>query len=140
MDRRKHERYDFEAPLSFYWGGPGGVRHRYQGLLRNMSGGGVFVLTDDSPPEKARIQFNMSFRSLFPGSRLVIRACAQVVRVDSAAPLQGNVGFAAAMKTFTLRNDRKKLLERGIVDEELKSDKLKNKTLIKAGRSTLLWG
>jgi PilZ domain len=140
MDRREHERYDLEAPLSFSWNGPGSVRHRHQGLLRNMSGGGVFVCTGDSPPEGARIQFNMSFHSLFAGSRLVLRACAQVVRVELAAPAQGHAGFAAAIKTFTLRNDRK-LIERGIVGEGLKNGKfVKKKTLIKSRTSTLLWG
>ena len=130
MDRRQHERYDVEAPVSFCWNGPGGV-HRHQGLVRNMSGGGVFVATHDSPPERARIQFKVSFRCLFPCSRLVIRARAQVVRVALTAPQPGRVGFAAAMKTFTLCNDKKKLLERGIVGKRLKSDKSSKKKLIK---------
>jgi hypothetical protein len=141
MDRRRHERYDLEAPLSFSWNSLGGIRRRQKGLLRNMSGDGVFVSTGDSPPEGARIQLNMSFHYLFTGSRLVLRACAQVVRVELAAPVQGHAGFAAAIKTFTLRNDKRNLLERGIVGEGLKNGKFKKKkTLIKSRTSTLLWG
>jgi hypothetical protein len=106
-----------------------------------MSGGGVFVSTGDPPPEGVRIQFSMSFHSLFAGSRLVMRACAQVVRVELAAPVQGCAGFAAAIKTFTLRNNKKKLIERGIVGERLKSGNYaEKKTLIKSRTSTLLWG
>jgi PilZ domain len=141
MDRRRHERFYLEAPLSFSWNDPEGVRHRHPGLLRDMSGSGVFVSTDDSPPQGARIQFSMSFHSLFSGSRLVIRACAQVVRVELGAPVQGRGAFAAAIKTFTLRNEEKKLIERGIVGEGLENSKFaKKKTLIKSRTSTPLWG
>jgi PilZ domain len=140
MDRRQHERYDLQAPLTFSWNGPGGARHRRQGLVRNMSGGGLFVSTGHSPPEGARIQFNMSLSSLLASSQLILRAYAQVVRVELAAPVQARAGFAAAIKTFTLRNDKKKLIERGIVGEGLKGDKFaRKKTLIKSGMSTLRW-
>jgi PilZ domain len=140
MDRRQHERYDLEAPLSFSWNGPRGVRHRLQGLLRNMSGGGVFVSTSESPPEGTRIQFSMSFHSVLAGSRLVLRACAQVVWVEVAA-VQGRGGFAAAIKTFTMRNNEKKLIERGIVSEGLKNGKfVKKKMSIKSEAPTLLKG
>ena len=137
MDRRQHERYDFEGPLSFSWNGPGRVRHRQQGLLRNISGSGVFVSALDSPPDGAPIQFTMSFCPFFANSRLVMQARAQVVRVESAEPIEGRAGFAAAIKTFTLRNDEKKLIERGVIDEVRKSGKIVEKTLMKSRTRTL---
>jgi PilZ domain len=141
MDRRQHERYDLHAPLSFSWNDAGGIRHRVQGSLRDISGAGVFVSTRDAPPDGAHIQFRLSFDSLCAGSRLIIRARAQVVRVEAAAPIQGCVGFAAAIKTFTLRNNERKLIERGIVGEGPKKGKLlKNKTLIRSRTPSLLWG
>lgn len=114
MDRRRHERYELEGPLSFSWRSPRGVRHRQRGLLHNMSGGGVFVSTDDLPPQGGRIQFSLSFHYFFAGSRLVLRARAQVLRVELTAGAQGRAGFAAAIESFTLRNDQKKLIERGL--------------------------
>jgi hypothetical protein len=139
MERRQHYRYDLEGPLSFSWSGPGGVRHRHQGLLRNISGGGVFISTGDCPPEGARIQFSMAFDSFAAGSRLVIRARAQVVRVKLAAGDARRAGFAAAIKKFALRNE-KKLIERGTVGEGLESGKsTKKKALMKSEPSNLLW-
>jgi PilZ domain len=139
MERRQHERYELEAPLSFSWNGPGGGLHRHEGLLRNMSGGGLFVSTSDWPPEGVRIRFNMSFDSFLAGSPLIIRACAQVVRVELPTPGQSRAGFAAAMKTFTLRNGKKKLIQRGTVGEGPKSSKsVKKKMLIKSRPSNLL--
>ena len=83
----------------------------------------------------------MSFSSFLASSQLIFRASAQVVRVELAAPVQARVGFAAAIKTFTLRNDKKKLIERGIVGEGLKDDKFaRKKTLIKSGTSPRLLG
>lgn len=117
MDRRRHERYDLESPLTFSWKEAGGARHRQRGLLRNMSGGGVFVRTNQSPPEGTRVQFRMSFRSFFADSRLVLWACAEVLRVESAPALETDSGFAAAIKTFTLRNAERRLIERGTAGE-----------------------
>jgi hypothetical protein len=116
MDRRQHERYELEGPVSFSWGDPGN-RCRRHGLLQNISGGGVFVSTDQSPPEGSEIRFRVSFHSLFAGSRLVLRAHARVTRVESAARAEERSGFAAALGSFTLRNDKNELIESGIVGE-----------------------
>ncbi len=109
MERRQHERYDLRTSVSFSWKDSRGVRQRRKGLLSNISGGGFFVLTCDSPPEGAPIQLVASFRGFFAGTRVVVRASAQVVRVESAAVAERGAGFAAAIKHFTLRNDQKKL-------------------------------
>jgi hypothetical protein len=103
MDRRQHERYNLPVTLSFSWRDPCGVLQRRRGLLRNISGGGVFVSTQDWPQDGASIRLNVSFRAVFPGAPLVLRAVAQVVRLESCAELEGRAGFAAAIKTFTLR-------------------------------------
>jgi hypothetical protein len=91
MDRRQHERYDLEGPLTFSWTELQCVRHRQEGLLSNMSGGGVFISTDDSPPVGTSVQFKLLFHSFLAGSRLVMRASARVVRRESAARAGGRV-------------------------------------------------
>lgn len=120
IDRRQHDRYELEGPVSFSWRGTGGNRFRRRGLLQNISGGGVFVSTDHSPPEGTEIQFRVSFDCLLAGSRLVLSARARVTRVESAGPAERS-GFAAAVGSFTLRNDRNKLIERGTVGEATKN-------------------
>jgi PilZ domain len=112
MEPRQHERYVIQIPLSFSWRGTKGIRYRREGILRNISGGGVFVLTGNPPLEGTRIQFSVLLHSIFPGSKLSVRAVAQVIRVELAQPDEGCTGFAAAIKSFTLRNDETRLIVR----------------------------
>jgi hypothetical protein len=60
------------------------------------------VATPESPPKGARISFNVSIASIFEGAQLVIRAVAYVVRVESSRQGEESIGFAAAIKTFTM--------------------------------------
>jgi PilZ domain len=120
MDRRQHERYELQGPVSFSWEKLGN-RCRRRGVLQNISGGGAFVSTDQSPPEGTEIQFRVSFQSLFAESRLVLRAHARVTRVECAAGPEERSGFAAAMGSFTLRNDKNKLIESGSLSEARKN-------------------
>jgi PilZ domain len=106
MERRQHERYGLEAPLSFSWKSPGNVSRRSEGLLINISGGGIFVATTDLPPEGARIRLSVSLRTVLVGTHLAIRASAELVRVGFC-PSVGSTGFAAAIKTLTLRSNVK---------------------------------
>jgi hypothetical protein len=117
MDRRQHERYDLQASLSFSWKDSGGVRQCQKGLLSNISGGGFFVSTPDSPPIAVRVQVRVSLRNVFAGTPLVLRARARVVRVELPAEVAGRAGFAAAMMAFTLRHEGKKLIGHGIAEE-----------------------
>jgi PilZ domain len=108
MDRRQHERSEVEAPVIFSWRSLGGIR-RGDGTIRNISRGGVFVSTGDPPPVGARIRFRVLFRFFFPDSRLVMQTNARVVRAESIAQ---PAGFAAALESYTLRNDNE-IIERG---------------------------
>ncbi len=109
MERRQHERYDLQAPVSFSWKDSSGACGRYKGLLLNISGSGFLVSTCDLPPEGARIHLSVSFRTVIAGTRLMVRAKAQVVRVESPGEGEGRIAFAAAIKSFTLRSNQKKL-------------------------------
>lgn len=108
MDRRQHERYDIQAPVRFSWKDLTDVRQRGKGLLTDISGGGLFVSTPDSPPEGARIRLSVAFRTVFAGAGLVIRGVGAVVRVELPREAEGRLGFAAAIETFSFRSNHKK--------------------------------
>jgi PilZ domain len=118
MERRQHERYGLQAPVSFSWKDSRNTSLRCSGLLLNISGGGVFIATREVPPKGTRIRLKMSLPTVVGGSQLNIRASAEVVRLE--LPKQGETaertGFAAATKSFTLRSDGKKLGDRATAD------------------------
>lgn len=105
MDRRKNERYDLRTSLSFSWKDLRNVRHRRDGLLSNISGGGLFVLTRDPPPTGSRINVSVSFETALPGRRLAIWITGQVVRVELPVEAEDTGGFAVVIKRYTLRSE-----------------------------------
>jgi hypothetical protein len=122
MERRQHERYELQTPLSFSWKSARGVRYRREGLLRNISGGGVFVATREVPPVGCEVRFRMSIHSILAWSRLVLHGTASVVRTDPALRADALPGFGAAMKSYTLRNE-KEVLEKNVLGKEYLEDK-----------------
>jgi PilZ domain len=108
MDRRQRERYEVEAPVRFSWKDPKDVRQRCQGLLNDISGGGMFVSTSDSPPTGTRVHLRVALRTVFAGTELIVRAFGQVIRVESSAEAKGRSGFAVTIKKFVLRSDHRK--------------------------------
>lgn len=111
MERRRHQRYDLEAALSFVWKDSAGVPKRAGGHLRDISGGGVFVWSDDLPSMGAGVRFEMLVRSILPGSRLIIQGKGQVLRVDVGLIPKAPAGFAASVTTLTLRNENADVVE-----------------------------
>jgi hypothetical protein len=100
MDRRRQDRHDLRTRVRFSWKGPEGIR-REDGLTRDVSEAGIFVLTDFHPPVGTTIRFEVSFRSA-SAQQVRIRAQGQVVRVETADQSQAQCGFAAATKTIKL--------------------------------------
>ena len=100
MDRRHHSRYDLRTRVRFSWKSPEGIC-REEGLTRDVSEAGIFVLTDFHPPVGTTIRFEVSFLSA-SAQQVRIRAQGQVVRVETADQSQAQCGFAAATKTIKL--------------------------------------
>ena len=103
MDRRKHERYDLQVPLSFSWKDLRKIRQRHEGLLSNISGGGLFILTDDPPPKGSRVHVRVSIPTVSPGRELIIRATGKVVRLESAVGAEAREGFATVFDRVSVR-------------------------------------
>ncbi len=122
MERRQHERYDLQTPLSFSWKSARGVRYRREGLLRNISGGGVFVATREVPPVGSEVRFCVLIHSVLAWSRLVLHGTVSVVRTDPTLRADALPGFGAAMKSYTLRN-QKEVLEKNVLGKEYLEDK-----------------
>lgn len=122
MERRQHERYDLQTPLSFSWKGARGVRYRREGLLRNISGGGVFVVTREVPPVGSEVRFSVSIHSVLAWSRLVLQATVSVVRADPTLRADTLPGFGAAMKSYTLRNETE-VLEKNVLGKDYRENK-----------------
>jgi hypothetical protein len=108
MDRRKHGRYDLRSPVCFVWKDTTNILRRGKGLLSNISGGGMFVSTNDPPPKGARTHLTVSLRSVSADFGLILRGMGLVVRVEYTQEAEGPLGFATAIKTFSLHNDNRK--------------------------------
>lgn len=106
MQRRRHERYELEVQLNFSWKDTEGVRHLANGTAHNISGGGIFISTNDPPPLRSRIRFNLSFNSFLANSRLVMDTIAEVIRVEPSPRIEEPAAFAAFLGPYTLRNDK----------------------------------
>jgi len=103
MDRRLHQRFDLQATARFSWKDAGGVRIEGQGLTRDISEKGVFVLTPQVPPSGTSVRLEVRAPSL-SGSDLLIQSRGQVVRVEGASQPQAGAGFAAATSSLKLRD------------------------------------
>jgi len=103
MDRRHHKRFDLQATARFFWKDAAGSRFEGQGLTRDISETGVFVLTPHIPPSGTPVRLEVRAMSL-SGSDLLMRSKGHVVRVVGSAPPADGLGFAAATGSLELRN------------------------------------
>jgi PilZ domain len=103
MDRRTEVRYQLSARVVFSWDGPEQKRFQGEGVTRDISTKGAFILTRSCPPDQASIQM-LFFLPPFHGTLATarIRAKAQVLRVEQAPPGEQQSGFAVDSPGFTL--------------------------------------
>lgn len=95
MDMRKEIRYRLEAPAIFTWENFQNKRLQGEGLTRDISLLGAFILTSTCPPNMSIIRVEVALPSL-TGIETEIRILgrARVVRVDHPSGGQGDNGFA----------------------------------------------
>jgi len=105
MDRRRSNRFDLRTPVSFLWKGLDGIRHRGEGLVRDISELGIFVFADGPPPAGSTVQFEVCFPSTSV-KRAEIRARGRVVRVETVDESRAQFGFAAATQTLKFFDHR----------------------------------
>ncbi len=100
MDRRARKRFDLSAPVTYTWENSQAIPHSGAGVTRDVSEGGVFVLTDSLPPVGTTIQFEVSF-SFRDDSQVRMKAQAKVLRVLPTKDKMQS-GFAAMTNEHVL--------------------------------------
>jgi hypothetical protein len=95
MDLRKEIRYRLEAPAIFTWENFQNKRLHGEGLTRDISLLGAFILTPTCPPNRAIVRVEVALPSLtgiHPEIRILGKA--RVVRIDHPRSGNGENGFA----------------------------------------------
>ena len=89
MELRQNKRYRLSAPVSFSWVSRDGAVGAGEGHTRDISVGGVFILTTSLSPEGSVVRIEVNLPPLRArGQRVRLRTQGRVVRME------GN-GFAA---------------------------------------------
>src|ERR1700688_1423790 len=102
MERRRHQRHDLGAPVKFDWELSDGTRRQGSGVTRDLSAGGLFVMTDDLPPVGTTVQFEVDLDTSRLDSAVNVRAKGQVNRIEMT-DLKGRVGgFAISTRRMRL--------------------------------------
>ncbi|SRR5260370_34680645 len=102
LEMRKEIRYRLDAPALFSWESPQHQRSQGEGVTRDISVLGAFILTPVCPPVDVPIQVEVVLPSL-TGLKPIIRVSgpARVVRVDHNSKGRGLSGFAVASEDFS---------------------------------------
>jgi hypothetical protein len=106
--RRRFQRFPLQVPAVFFWKGPRGSLQKSEGLTRDISASGVFIMAENCPPAESSIRFEVKLPALdASGPPVRIRAAGQVVRTD--------VQTGRITKGFAVHSSRKFVLARRTV-------------------------
>jgi len=102
MELRREIRYRLDAPALFYWESAQHKRLRGEGVTRDISVFGAFILSPTCPPLDVPIQVEVVLPSL-TGLKPVLRVsgAARVLRVDHRSKGEGENGFAVVSEDFS---------------------------------------
>lgn len=108
VSRRRFQRFPLRVPAVFSWKSPRGARQKGEGLTRDISADGVFIVADCCPPSEAVIEFEVRLPALdTSGPPLRIRAAGHVVRTDGQ--------FDKFLQGFAVHSNRKFVLRKRTV-------------------------
>jgi hypothetical protein len=102
MEARASVRYRFGTPAVFCWEGFAGSRLKGEGVTRDISVGGAYILTSTLPPCKAVIQLEIFFNSPATGRQVKIATEGRVLRVEHPAENTARGGFAVVGEGFEI--------------------------------------
>jgi len=102
MEMRKEIRYRLDAPALFSWESSQHERLHGEGITRDISVFGAFIVSPTCPPVDVPIQVEVVLPSL-TGPKPVIRVSgeARVLRVDHNSKGEGENGFAVMSQDFS---------------------------------------
>jgi hypothetical protein len=102
FERRRVKRYRMSTAVIFHWKGPDNKRFQGEGLTRDMSVDGVFVLTATCPPANAVVHLEVLLPLSDRASKAQMKADMTVLRVDHEISGNKRSGFSAVGKGFLL--------------------------------------
>jgi hypothetical protein len=91
------------ATVIFRWDGPESGHYQGEGVTRDMSAAGAFVLTATCPPPNSVIQIDVLLPISDGGSKALMKADMTVLRVEHNAAGSKRSGFSVVGKGFSLR-------------------------------------
>jgi len=94
MERRKLTRYPLSVPVLFTWRGKNGPLLRGEGLTRDISASGAYVLSTAAPPVDAVLKVEFSLPRPSGKGQTRIKGKLVVLRVDDKATAGKRIGFA----------------------------------------------
>lgn len=105
MEARASIRYRFGTPAVFSWEGQAGARLKGEGITRDISVGGAYILTPTCPPPHVVIQLEIFLTSAgTTGHSVTIATEGRVLRVEHPAESKAGGGFAVAGNGFEIRD------------------------------------
>jgi hypothetical protein len=103
LDRRKQIRHELSARAVFSWEGPEQERLEREGVTRDISESGAFIVTTSCPPALASAQVELFLPPLRGSVATVrLRAEMQVIRIEQAPPGDQQSGFAVEGPGFSI--------------------------------------
>jgi len=119
VERRKGIRYRMNASVLFRWSGPEEEHCQGEGITRDMSVSGAFIVTATCPPPNAVIRMEVFLPLSDGGSKALMQADMMVLRVEHEIEGNPRSGFSAVGKGFSLRtfSERGSRVVNGVVGE-----------------------
>lgn len=119
VERRKGIRYRMNASVLFRWSGPEEEHCQGEGITRDMSVSGAFIVTATCPPPNAVIRMEVFLPLSDGGSKALMQADMMVLRVEHEIEGNPRSGFSAVGKGFSLRtfSGRGSRVVNGVVGE-----------------------
>ena len=103
LERRKQTRHELSARAVFSWEGPEQERLEREGVTRDISEAGAFIVTTSCPPALAPVRVEL-FLPPLRGTVATVRLRAEmlVVRIEQAPPGDQQSGFAVEGSGFSI--------------------------------------
>jgi hypothetical protein len=107
------------ATVIFRWESPDSGHYQGEGVTRDMSVAGTYVLTATCPPPNSEVQMEVLLPLSDGGSKALMKAEMMVLRVEHDAAGNTRSGFSAVGKGFSLRtfSERASRLVTGLIKE-----------------------
>lgn len=103
VELRRTVRYRLGAPVVFSWRGQAGARLQGEGVTRDISARGAFILTPTSPPAEVMVRMEIFLPALRDSGQSVrLAAEGRVIRIEHQAAETTQNGFAVVSEGFAI--------------------------------------